>query len=94
MPDEKLRLVTLRLIDRTGAMSIAVGRVIEEGGIPYGVSADHHMSIPQSSHVRLENDDLEPVASDSPDYRMLNYRPQHPRMNGDQPGARLRKGKL
>jgi len=49
MPDEKLRLVTLRLIDRTGATSIAVGRVIEEGGIPYAVSTDHHMSIPQQA---------------------------------------------
>jgi hypothetical protein len=38
MCDEKLRLVTLRLIDRAGAMSLAVGRVIEEGGIPYAVS--------------------------------------------------------
>jgi hypothetical protein len=74
MSDEKLRLVTLRLIDRTGAMSMAVGRVIEEGGIPYAVSTDHHMSIPQSWHIRLENEDLEPVTSDSPDYRMLQYR--------------------
>ena len=74
MSDEKLRLVTLRLIDRTGAMSIAVGRVIEEGGIPYAVSTDHHSSIPQSWHIRLESEDLEPVASDSPDYRMLQYR--------------------
>jgi hypothetical protein len=74
MSDEKLRLVTLRLIDRTGAMSIAVGRVIEEGGIPYAVSTDHHSSIPQSWHIRLENEDLVPVASDSPDYRMLQYR--------------------